>query len=300
MDIVRIENMHRAQEIIELQRKISVNPSVSIKFDAAVLLKKLDTPAPYPSTDIEIENIDTITAAIRECKAGHRVLLLNMANARKPGGGWLSGAIAQEEDLFRCTDLHATLKEELYPMRNNEVIYTPKTHILRDASYNDLDEPIEVGVMSVAARQNPFTINGHLTGFVRRETEEKIALIYHIGAIQKYDCLILGALGCGAFNNPPHDIAEIFCDVTNDYIQHFKKIIFAVMSDKYNINCDVFQRSFLAMFAEEPVSEPESELRSRTRSSLDIDEWDDQDEDVKMDMDRVLRELIDGRGKNDS
>lgn len=259
MDIVRLENMHRAQEIIELQRKVDVDPSISIKFDSSVLRRGLSEPAPYPSTDIEIENIDTITAALRERKAGHRVLVLNMANAHRPGGGWRSGAKAQEEDLFRCTDLHATLTENLYPMRGDEVIYTPKAHILRDASYQDLEEPVEIGVVSVAAKQNPFTINGMLIRHTRHETEDKIALIYHIGAIQKYDCLILGALGCGAFNNPPHEIAEIFCDVTNDYIQRFTKVIFAVMSDQYNVNCEVFQQSFLAMFSEEPDPDTDPE-----------------------------------------
>lgn len=287
-----MENMHRAQEIIELQRKVHVDPSVSVKFDSTVLRKKLSEPAPYPSTDIEIENIDTVSAALRECKEGHRVLILNMANARKPGGGWRSGAKAQEEDLFRCTDLHATLTEDLYPMDRDEVIYTPRAHILRDASYQDLDEPVEIGVMSVAARQNPMTtMRGTLPRHIRYETEDKISLIYHIAAIQKYDCLILGALGCGAFNNPPHDIAEIFCDVTNDYIQRFTKVIFAVKSDKYNVNCEVFQQSFLAMFSEEPMPDrPSDQL-----SEIDTESWSDPEElaELQVKMDDVLEELMD-------
>jgi len=66
--------------------------------------------------------------------------------------------------------------------------------------------------------------------------------------IQKYDCLILGALGCGAFNNPPHEIAKIFCEICSIYAQNFKRIVFAVMSDACNDNCEIFQQTFLETF----------------------------------------------------
>lgn len=250
MDIDRLVNMHRAQEIRDLMTGYS---SVSIKFNTKTLLSvdpdELDRPL-YEETDLEIENIDTISAALREIRNGFRPLVLNMANAKHPGGGFLSGAKAQEEDLFRCTNLSGTLKETLYPMLFNEIIYTPKAYILRDSEYKDLDVPVEVSFVTVAAHNNPFTrYDGTLPPYVYHETLNKIKMIYQLGLLQRHDCLILGALGCGAFNNPPREIAEMFCRVTGDYAQKFKKVIFPIMCDDHNDNCSTFQKAFLEAYS---------------------------------------------------
>jgi uncharacterized protein (TIGR02452 family) len=251
MDIKRIENMHRAKDVIEIQqRKSHPAPSVSIKFDTEIFDINVCEDPIYDDTDIEIENIDTITAALREIKAGRRVLILNMANAYKPGGGFATGAKAQEEDLFRSMDLYTTLTPDLYPMQYNQIIYTPKAHIIKDANYETLEQPVEVGVVSVAAFDNPHVDNyGMLSEYIHEMTSEKIRMIYHLGLVQKYDCLILGALGCGAFNNPPHEIAGMFCDITEDYVQRYEKIVFPIKCDEYNANCDIFQSAFLEVFS---------------------------------------------------
>jgi uncharacterized protein (TIGR02452 family) len=249
MEIEKIENLHRAKEIIELQNISTSKPAISIKFDELILTIPVQEDPIYDETDIEIENIDTITVALREIKAGYKPLILNMANAYKPGGGFLTGARAQEEDLFRCTNLYSTLTTDMYPMSRTQIIYTPKAHIMKDSAYNTLDQPVEVAFVSVAAFANPPTdLYGMLPDYIHNITEQKIRMIYHLGLIQKYDCLILGALGCGAFNNPPHEIAQIFCDVTEDFVQRYKRIIFPIKCDKYNDNCDVFQTAFLDIF----------------------------------------------------
>jgi len=44
------------------------------------------------------------------------------------------------------------------------------------------------------------------------------------------DNLILGAFGCGAFNNPPKLVAEIFRKLLIDerYAMYFEKVVFAI------------------------------------------------------------------------
>lgn len=294
MDITRIENLHRADDILQLiKTKYADNPpSISIKINRKFLEIIPDRPE-FDETDIEIENIDTITSALKAIKDGYRPLILNMANAYRPGGGFLTGAKAQEEDLFRCTDLSATLTFDLYPMHGCEIIYTAKAHILKDVEYKDLDAPVEVGIVSVAAHTNP-QINeyGMIPQYIYDQTMLKIRMIFHLGMIQRYDCLILGALGCGAFNNPPHEIAQIFCSVSEEYAQKFDKIIFPILSGSDNSNCDVFQSAFLEAFNKDE-KEQGNDPRSRDRRRSNDWVTSDYDTDTDTDLDWRDSEVID-------
>lgn len=251
MNIQRLENLHLADQILDLM-EMHEPPLPSIKFNRSILkikINSLHNAAPlYEDTDIEIENNDSITVTIRELLAGYKTLTLNMANAFRPGGGFYTGATAQEEDLCRLTNLIKALTEALYPLVGTEILYSPSVHILRDANYNDLDQPLKAAFCSVAAHNNPrVNMYGMLPEHIYNETETKIRMMFHLALIQKYDCLVLSALGCGAFNNPPYEIAQIFCKVCKDYAQQFKKIVFAIKSTN-DPNCEIFQEAFLEAF----------------------------------------------------
>jgi uncharacterized protein (TIGR02452 family) len=57
------------------------------------------------ATGIELVNATTLEAARALAVKGHRVAAMNFASAKNPGGGFLTGARAQEESLARASGL---------------------------------------------------------------------------------------------------------------------------------------------------------------------------------------------------
>ena len=62
------------------------------------------------------------------------------------------------------------------------------------------------------------------------------------------DALVLGAFGCGAFNNPPSLVSDAFYKVLNmeRYKYAFKEIVFAIKATR-RINCpniEAFRKFF--------------------------------------------------------
>ena len=64
-------------------------------------------------------------------------------------------------------------------------------------------------------------------------TKNKNRTIYRIGILHGHDSLVLGAWGCGAFGNPPEQMAQLFIDVLNEDEFHgrYKDIRFAIIED---------------------------------------------------------------------
>jgi len=175
-----------------------------------------------------------------------RVAVLNFANAYSPGGGVTRGAMAQEECLCRSSNLYSALTLP-YLIRNyykhNEkttgelgtdaVIYSRGVTVFKsdDALPVPLAEPFRVDVLTCAApyvnpdRNKPIPLEKLEDTFKHR-----IRNILEVAAANNVDNLVLGAFGCGAFNNPPDLVAGCFryCLVDKGYRDCFKRVVFAI------------------------------------------------------------------------
>jgi len=188
---------------------------------------------PKYKTVIKVINkmvLDTTQDLIKE--GNTNIMVLNLASTYKPGGGVINGAIAQEEDLFRKTNYFLSLSNNFYPIPQTNVIFTDKVFVIKDNNFNDHDEPFAVSMLAAAAIKNPQLVNGRFSQLDYKVMKTTIENIFKVAYLEKKENLVLGALGCGAYHNPPLIIISIFNEFLLKYNGCFKNIVFAVYSKK--------------------------------------------------------------------
>jgi uncharacterized protein (TIGR02452 family) len=220
-------------------------------------LKNLTVPMfeNFPDAKIEIYNQDTCECAKRFINDGY-TCVLNFASARHVGGGFLNGAMAQEEAICRNSTLYASINSKvasIYYSYNNShyselysdyMIFSPHVEVIRSADGKLLSTPYTISVITSPAvnvnRAKHCTyseVNQCMTQ--RAEYVLKVAVSNHV------ENLVLGAWGCGVFGNPPKTIAEIFRHLLLDvgYAKAFKNVAFAVYGrnpENYNAFYETF------------------------------------------------------------
>jgi uncharacterized protein (TIGR02452 family) len=193
--------------------------------------------------DISVVNLDTLVAAQELVDDYPSTAILNMASFSHPGGGWKHGALAQEEELCRRTTillpLYAAHRAGGYDIPMLGMIYMPCVSVLRSTqpSYSWI-HPFTVAVLTSPAICCPkLDGDGKLSEDMREITVGKIELMLAAAAANGCKALVLGAFGCGAYHNPPNDIASIFKEVLERKSASFSKIVFAIIGggDNYSV-----------------------------------------------------------------
>ena len=210
------------------------------------------------TTEYEVNNETTLDAARRLVAAGEKdVMCLNFASAKNPGGGFLGGALAQEECIARASalypcllqveDYYATHRQMRSCLYSDRMIYSPAVPVIKDEDGRLLNEPVCVTVVTSAA------VNA---GIVRRDErddtdsilpvmEVRINKLLALCAHKQHNVLILGAWGCGVFRNDPEQIAQLFKEaLSGAFAGQFKKVVFAIKTNDENM-MDAFRTRFL-------------------------------------------------------
>lgn len=205
--------------------------------------------------EIRLVRAKTFETAM-ECRKEHpdkKITVLNFASAVSPGGGVRKGSSAQEESLCRCSTLYPTLdrrwlQEKYYGKNKNPYsnlhsdacIYSPGVVICKtDGDYPERlarEDFVTVDVISCAA-PNLNTKSRHYdprTWIIPNEAEQheihfrRGRHILKVAAANKADILVLGAFGCGAFENSARSVATAYKLLLEDYRSYFDEVIFAI------------------------------------------------------------------------
>ena len=246
-------------------------------------------PRPFvePAT-VRVVQADMLEAAGQlHKKYGGNVAVLNMANATRPGGGVNAGAGAQEEDLHRRSDLYRwTIEQErrVYPLDDRECLFASSVSVFRGperGGYEFLrhEDRFEVSVLSCAAVKHPALTAAlkYADGCDATLMKEKIELILQVAASKRCNAVVLSAFGCGAFGNPPEQVARMFKEVLggsgneNELRFHVREFVFCILED-HNSNRHHNPKGNLQPFMEvlHPVLPPSTASVPVDVSSADV------------------------------
>lgn len=208
-----------------------------------------------------IEDMDSLRCAVGYLRMGYNPVVLNLADDMWPGGSVENGSGAQEESLFRCTNLCATLKlyekPRLYPIEPDELIYSADISVIKNceaAMWGLFHPPYDqLAIISCPGLKFPTQENGRLSLDDEQKLQIKIRLILRTAVQKGHDMVVLGALGCGAWRNPASHVAQVFFNVMEESEFKFcklKLVVFAIMKttqDMYILkNCQSTPSSSIA------------------------------------------------------
>ena len=225
--------------------------AISVQSDSAVIL----LPPGWRGNDESKDEYETVTSvtendtlsALLSRERTDDTLVLNFASPYNPGGGFLSGASAQEESLARSSSLYLSIggktASEMYRanrqakdnLLTDYALYSPSVTFFRDNDGNLLPSPKKAAVLTIPAVDRRRAWNDD-EWKIRDEMRRRIQKIFQTAITYNKTDLILGAWGCGVFRNPPSAVAEDFLSVLNDpgIEDSFRNIEFAIAYSKDN------------------------------------------------------------------
>jgi len=225
-------------------------------------------------TVITVSKDRSYEAAMRLDKSmpGSKIAVMNFANAFHAGGGVTKGSSAQEECLCRTSTLYPllyrrSLRDTFY--KHHHTLNTSKASdaliyiegVIICKTDEDLpkrmsrEEWVSVDVITVAAPDLRTKSNIHAAiidnGTYMNDAElfgyhvKRAIHIMTCAAAKGADTLVLGAFGCGAFQNNPEVVARAYKVALDEFPNVFRRIEFAVYcSPKDDTNYQVFNRIF--------------------------------------------------------
>ncbi|KAF8648486.1 hypothetical protein AX16_006196 [Volvariella volvacea WC 439] len=217
-----------------------------------------------PETEFTILEISTLEGAryIADTPSPHtpntpssstKIGILNFASATKPGGGFLTGAQAQEESIARSSNLYHTLmtpsSQRFYTLHSRDskggyythaMIYSPNVLVFRtdDGGWT---EPLAVDVLTSPAVNAGVVRKTAFGAISPKQTDQRIEKVMkaRMGRIlylfeqEGVKNLVLGSFGTGVFQNKVEVVARLWAELIGvkgaRFEKSFERVVFAIL-----------------------------------------------------------------------
>ena len=243
-------------EIAALQRAAVEGTKTYVPDELEALLAvRPSTRGNRPTVDVTSER--TQEAAQRMARQGD-VAVLNFASARNPGGGFINGAKAQEEDLSRCSGLYACLapqhayydanRKQASLLYTDHLIFSPRVPFFRTRSRNLVDVPFSASIITAPApnARQVLAREKDAEARIERTLRRRAGYVLAVAAYHGHRNLVLGAWGCGVFGNDPAKVADSFATWLDAPRFHgaFDLVVFAILDKSTELTRGPFRDRF--------------------------------------------------------
>ena len=233
------------------------------KPDSWIYSSEVELPSPQSTFDTELilTDDDCIDYAHDMIEHNFTPAIMILGSIKQPGGGVLSGCAPQEEEIYRRTNIHVKMFKYgnfkgirpshrfQYPLDENYgVVYIGGTTVFRASrqeGYKLLQTPYKATFISVSSLDNK---SGRpLTTYMQSVIKNKLRNVFNVALKKNCDSLVLGALGCDDYNNPPKEVAALFHEIIRKYDGRFKQIVFSIPKNQVcqELNVyEVFEKEF--------------------------------------------------------
>ena len=205
----------------------------------------------HEDMQVKVISLDTVSAALAlRGVQGAKIALLNFADFKSPGGGFIRGLNAQEEALCHESFLYNVLSKfdgSYYAYNRQDInrgLYYDRALYTPDVIFTRGDMKTKCDVITCAAPYKRFAERYHQVSIAENDKvlEERIKFVLDIAKDRGVDILILGAFGCGVFCQDPRDVAQIFKKYLDTTHKCFDLVVFAIPAGGRNF--EVFNYYF--------------------------------------------------------
>lgn len=200
------------------------------------------------------EDWGTLAARLTE-QFGVTFAILNMANAYVPGGGYVGGSAAQEENMFRRTDCHFTINSTNYDAASDR--YQPAMTRLLEAANGRVFLDVDSKIVCIRGAEDlsqsdlgyRWLGNDEVFGFYElrsaavdmsesgefddREMRRRVVAQFDTLRSHGVRHAVFSAFGCGAYGNPADKVASIYRDEILRQWDEFSVLAFAINDPGY-------------------------------------------------------------------
>ncbi|KMQ66981.1 hypothetical protein ACM46_03730 [Chryseobacterium angstadtii] len=239
--------INEENEKITIEKELEICKKETVLYSSEKLNEMLENKLPETNfeTQFEVWNFSSLKAILKlaEEENQDKIMCLNFASAKNPGGGFINGAEAQEESLARTSALYETQLQawDYYKTHRDMescfytdmMIYSPKVPVFRKDKGELLLKPVFCNFITspavnagVVKRQEP-----DRAGEIYDAMDVRMDKMFALALNKDNETLILGAWGCGVFRNDPKEIVELFKKhLQGKYKNQFKRVVFAVLT----------------------------------------------------------------------